>query len=322
MKKILIISSNRLGDAILSSGINHYYKSLYQKSRLTFVCGEVPAEIFKKCQNIDKVLPLKKKKYSLHWFFLWIKIFFICWDHIVDLRGTAISYFLITKNRKIFTKKINNKKVHKIVNYSKLIGDLVLEPKVKLMTESKSKKKFLIKILKLKTQHSLFAISTSTNWIGKQWPASRFRELISRLRKQSFFSKFKFILLGSKNEMENNYNISKEFSKSDVLNLAGIINLEEVFLIIKECKYFLGNDSGLMHLSALAGIPTIGLFGPSDKNQYGPWCKKNKIISTVETPDELMGNKNFSHKKTGTLMTSLSVNRVEREILKFCEKFK
>ena len=31
---------------------------------------------------------------------------------------------------------------------------------------------------------------------------------------------------------------------------------------MKQSKLFIGNDSGLMHLSALAGIPTVGLFGP------------------------------------------------------------
>ncbi|THD65495.1 glycosyltransferase family 9 protein, partial [Phenylobacterium sp.] len=32
-----------------------------------------------------------------------------------------------------------------------------------------------------------------------------------------------------------------------------------------------GNDSGTMHLAAAAGIPTLGLFGPSDEQLYGPW---------------------------------------------------
>jgi ADP-heptose:LPS heptosyltransferase len=33
---------------------------------------------------------------------------------------------------------------------------------------------------------------------------------------------------------------------------------------------FVGNDSGLMHLAAAAGAPTLGLFGPTDAAEYGP----------------------------------------------------
>ena len=49
-----------------------------------------------------------------------------------------------------------------------------------------------------------------------------------------------------------------------MLDLVGKVSLPEIFLIMKKSKLFIGNDSGLMHLSALANIPTIGLFGPSD----------------------------------------------------------
>lgn len=322
MKKILIISSNRLGDAILSSGINQYYKKLYKNSKITLACGEIPAEVFKNCQNIYRVFPLKKKKYSIHWFFLWVKVVLTFWDFVIDLRGTGISYFLLTKNRKIFTKKINDKKVHKIINYSNLIGKNILEPKISLKKSFYPSCKYLNKILKLKKKHSFFAVATSTNWIGKQWPASNFKELIIRLKKKKIFSNYIFVLLGSQEEISNNLDIASTFSKNEVLNFVGKLNLKDVFFIIKECNFFVGNDSGLMHLSSLTGTPTIGLFGPSDKKQYGPWGNKNKVISTVESPEELMGKKSFSHKNTDSLMLSLTVAHVEKEILEFCKNFK
>ena len=54
-KKILIISSNRLGDAILSSGLNEYFTKM-GNSKLTFVCGPIPSELFRYCQNINKLI--------------------------------------------------------------------------------------------------------------------------------------------------------------------------------------------------------------------------------------------------------------------------
>jgi ADP-heptose:LPS heptosyltransferase len=41
---------------------------------------------------------------------------------------------------------------------------------------------------------------------------------------------------------------------------------------------FIGNDSGTMHLAAAAGAPTLGLFGPSDEQLYGPWGPNTRAV--------------------------------------------
>ena len=97
MKNILVVSSNRLGDCILSSGLHQYFKKNEKNSKVTLVCGEIPSELFKYCNYVDELIILKKKKFALHWFFLWTKIFLKKWDRIVDLRGTIISFFLFSK---------------------------------------------------------------------------------------------------------------------------------------------------------------------------------------------------------------------------------
>ena len=59
MKKILIISSNRLGDSILTSGLINYYRSKYKNTKITFACGELPSLLFKYCNKIEKVIVVK-----------------------------------------------------------------------------------------------------------------------------------------------------------------------------------------------------------------------------------------------------------------------
>ena len=63
MKKILIISSNRLGDSILSSGLHNFFKNSFKSVELTLVCGETPSQLFKYCGNIDNLIVLKKKHF-------------------------------------------------------------------------------------------------------------------------------------------------------------------------------------------------------------------------------------------------------------------
>ena len=106
-----------------------------------------------------------------------------------------------------------------------------------------------------------------------------------------------------------------------MLDLVGKVSLPEIFLIMKKSKLFIGNDSGLMHLSALANIPTIGLFGPSDSIKYHPWGSKTLAIKSPKSPEQLMGYKEFNSKKVNSLMGDLSVKSVLQETIKFFKTY-
>lgn len=46
--------------------------------------------------------------------------------------------------------------------------------------------------------------------------------------------------------------------------------LPELAAILKRCSVFVGNDSGITHLAAAAGVPVVALFGPTDPRVWGP----------------------------------------------------
>ena len=54
------------------------------------------------------------------------------------------------------------------------------------------------------------------------------------------------------------------------INLCGQLSLPEVAACFQRAALYVGNDSGLMHLAAAAGAPTLGLFGPTPAAEYGP----------------------------------------------------
>ena len=56
-----------------------------------------------------------------------------------------------------------------------------------------------------------------------------------------------------------------------VLDLAGRTSLADVLGVVAEAELFVGNDSGLAHLSNAAGTPTTVVFGPTDPDATRPW---------------------------------------------------
>ena len=56
----------------------------------------------------------------------------------------------------------------------------------------------------------------------------------------------------------------------DAVDLVGRLEIPEAAAALARCALFVGNDSGLMHLAAAVGTPTLGLFGPTSAEEYGP----------------------------------------------------
>jgi len=63
--------------------------------------------------------------------------------------------------------------------------------------------------------------------------------------------------------------------------------LPVVYAALKRARLFIGNDSGLMHMAAAAGAPTLGLFGPSDEELYAPWGPKARALRGTRTFEEI-----------------------------------
>ena len=72
-----------------------------------------------------------------------------------------------------------------------------------------------------------------------------------------------------------------------------------------------------MHCAAAAGVPTLGLFGPSYPHIYGPWGENTSYVSTPESFDELTSFSGYSPKTCGCLMESLTTEMVKAKLDEF-----
>ena len=56
------------------------------------------------------------------------------------------------------------------------------------------------------------------------------------------------------------------------------LSLVELAGYLKSVRGFVGNDSGITHLAAYLGCPTVALFGPTDPRIWGPLGRRSRII--------------------------------------------
>jgi heptosyltransferase-3 len=96
---------------------------------------------------------------------------------------------------------------------------------------------------------------------------------------------------------EINVGFQKEFQNSDTLIP---VDLSEFIQILSKTLLFVGNDSGVSHLAAILGVPTIAIYKNTDPVVWGVLGKEVQLIS--ETTEEqamvsikvLLENKKFS----------------------------
>jgi ADP-heptose:LPS heptosyltransferase len=67
------------------------------------------------------------------------------------------------------------------------------------------------------------------------------------------------------------------------IDLVGRFSLPEIAAFLSRAGLFVGNDSGLMHLAAAAGTPTLGLFGPTNAMEYGPAGLRRMVVTGPDT---------------------------------------
>src|ERR1700712_4809763 len=100
--KILFVTSTRLGDAVLSTGLLDHLIRTHPDARITVVCGPVAEGLFARMPNLDRIIVLRKRSWGRHWLPLWADVALHLWDLVVDIRGSALSWLVPPRRRAVF----------------------------------------------------------------------------------------------------------------------------------------------------------------------------------------------------------------------------
>jgi len=110
-------------------------------------------------------------------------------------------------------------------------------------------------------------VNASDLALERRWPYENFVELIKSILKQR---NIRIIFIGTKSESNSIEGISKLVGNSNMVNLAGKLNIRQLAYLFENAKLLIANDSGPLHLASAIGTRTISFFGPETPVLYGP----------------------------------------------------
>jgi heptosyltransferase-3 len=121
------------------------------------------------------------------------------------------------------------------------------------------------------------AIHPGSGGASKCWPVERFAAVVSGLWRR----RRPVLLLAGPADHERLMELQRLLPPPE--EAAMLMTLRNAPLLdvarhLQHCDAYLGNDSGVTHLAALLGVPTVALFGPSDPVVWQPQGRAVRVL--------------------------------------------
>ncbi len=133
----------------------------------------------------------------------------------------------------------------------------------------------------LASDRPYFIVAPGSNWETKNWPAYKFGQTATLLRRRLGMVP---VVVGTKGQADMAATIQQIEPSS--INLCGKSSLAELVAVIEGAGLLVANDSGPLHIADALDMPLIGIFGPTDPRVVGPFHRTDGVIrSTVPCLD-------------------------------------
>lgn len=292
-ERILIVRPNgRLGNLLMLTPLIQEIHATFPNCKIDFfVKGFLAPILFENYENVDQIIILPKKPFNelLKYILVWTKIKKQKYDLVINIDKNSSSGRIATKishgKFKIFGEEIENlaKKysdykhmakapVYNFREYLVLIGynlneNLIPPLDLKLSeVEILEGKKTLENLFQnSKKTISIFTYATCAKCYSEPWWKSFYEKLKIEFHDYNIVE-----ILPVENVSQIGFKATTFYSK-DVRKIAALI---------ANTNFFIGADSGIMHLASASKTPTFGLFSVTDPKMYAPYNLKSLVIDT------------------------------------------
>lgn len=275
--RIAFLAPTRIGDAVLASALLAHIAATRPDARVTIVASPFSAPLFEHYPLLERLVVYTKQRHSRHWLTIWKALAGTRWDAVWDMHGSATAYLLRTKRRYVFS---GGHEQPKVKQFEERFGISALP--YPILWPSQAQREKALELLAAGTNYLVFG--PCANWPPKEWPMRFYIELGRMLlEKSGFCDGWRPVIVCAPHERERAAALLSALAPFHPVDLTdGTHDLLTIYACMERAQGYIGNDSGLMHMAAAAGIPTLGLFGPTPSVVYQPWGKRAKAIVAPE----------------------------------------
>ena len=289
--RIGVFCPNWVGDAVMALPFFNACKEEFPDATILVICKSWVVPIFENHQLIDGIISFQKKDLN-------------------GFRSTANSgrslnaldldkfYLLSDSYRAAYLAK-KSQTTHRIgfpgQGRSRLLTEIIPRPKMKmhrslqylyllngfhrgmkpgnhgieLQDEEKQWAKQELAEIGLTNPIALFPFSVASS---RSIPQLKVLEMLEKTSEP-------ILVLGGKGDRTKAEILVEASVKKNIYTVAGHYGLRDSMALISQCKGAVSTDSGLGHISANLGVPTVSLFGAGDSGSTGPIGPYTKIIN-------------------------------------------
>jgi lipopolysaccharide heptosyltransferase II len=279
----LVIRPGGLGDAVLTIPTIQALKQNFPNASITVLAEKRNNSAFGLCEDVDHILLYDRPKEIL-------AAFCRKFDVVIDteqwhrlsavfarLSKSTFSIGYATNERnsmfsraiRYFHEDYEMESIYHLLEPLGITQDNKVLPYLSISEEAEKRSYGLLGELAKKP---FVAIFPGASIPEKRWDTKKYVNLAYNINQAGY----PIVVIGSEEERPNGQVIVQDLIS---LNLAGKTSLTETAAIIKKSSLLVSGDSGVLHIAAGLGKPTVSLFGPSNTMKWAPKGKQHIVIS-------------------------------------------
>jgi lipopolysaccharide heptosyltransferase II len=290
IRRILVVSSTAIGDALLSTPALRSLRMAYPDAQIALLINAAYVELFQGQPRIDELIrydggwrrflrlagELRARRFDL-----------VCILHGNEPQATPLAYlsgarfifklpntsrfrFLLSNTVPLLNWDDFEHGIDQRLAVAKLGGGAVTDRRMELPVAEATRQDLatLMATRGIAPNTVLIALQPGASTASRRWAPSRFVALARRLLASD--PDLGIVLTGSPAERALTGAIAAELTTPRVWNSAGQLPLRLLPALVERCTLMVSGDTGPMHLAVTVGTPVVALFAVSDWRRSGP----------------------------------------------------
>jgi heptosyltransferase-3 len=292
-RKILVTLFAPIGDTLLATPALHLLRKRFRHAQITAITYPSSAGILEGNRDLDKIVTLNPKRAGVGWLQTaraFAALDTECFDLVLHFStlGQVLSRLLLGVQEQVSfpmprwwwlkrTKDVQFLKSHAVDRYLGVLAPLGLglprdvwerTPRLALCQGDRAKARAILQEAGISSEEVVVTIHPGGEGFDgrKQWALDRFAAVARYLMEHY---RAKIVLIGGPDDASLVQAIAAQLPAEPVIT-AGKLTLKQTAALIEASTLFIGNDSAPLHMAAAVGTAAIGIFGPSNIEQFRP----------------------------------------------------